>query len=154
MVFTCRSLARPFALAEVSHTSGRATVAKVLSGPATRLATLSASAMAIRLGTSSPTTMEKYETIRVMTMGARVAARESDIPRETIHAAKGSERFVAAKAEEAKPTSVMATWIAASAASGFSLMPAATAALRSPSSASWSSSTFFAVEIAISDIEK
>ena len=37
---------------------------------------------------------------------------------------------------------------------GSSIMSAAVAALASPSSASWSSSTFRAVESAISDIEK
>ena len=47
----------PLAEAEVSHTSGLAIFLKTTSEPATILATLSGLARAMRLGTSSPTTM-------------------------------------------------------------------------------------------------
>ena len=67
---------------------------------------------------------------------------------------KGSERLVAANAELANPTRVIATWIAAKKSPGFSMTSAAVAAAASPCSASCSRTTFFAVERAISDMEK
>ena len=148
------SFARPFALAPVSHTSGRATVANPPMGPATLFETFSASLMAMRLGTSSPTTMEKYETISVMSTVASAFAPPEDMPKPSSHPASGPERFVAANADEKNPTSVIATWIAARKPVGSSMTSAALAAFGSPSSASWSRRTFFAVESAISDIEK
>jgi hypothetical protein len=150
----CSRCARPFALALVSHTSGFATVANPWMGPATLLETFSASAIAIRLGTSSPTTMEKYETISVMSTVASASALPACMPKPTSHVASGPDRLVAANADEKNPTSVIATWIAARNPVGLSITFAALAARASPSSASWSSSTFFAVERAISDIEK
>ena len=140
--------------AEVSHTRGFTILEKPFRKPTTLLETPSASDIAMRLGTSSPTTMEKYETSRVMRTGASTAARSVPMPRPTIHAARGSDRLVAAKAELANPTSVMATWMAARKSPGSSIVRAAAAARASPSSASWSSTTFLAVDSAISDIEK
>ena len=152
--FTCSMRAMPLALAEVSQISGLTACEKPRRKPATRLETPSASAMAMRLGTSSPTTIEKYDTIRVMSTVARPFAMLTSMPKLESHRPSGSERLVAANADEKNPTSVMATWMAARNCVGSSIMSAAVAALASPSSASWSSSTFRAVESAISDIEK
>ena len=142
------------ALAEVSATSGRTKCAKALKGPATDFETFSASAIAMRLGTSSPTTMEKYETTRVMSTVAKPPANAGSAPKDASQAPSGADRLVAAKADEKNPTSVIATCMAARNPVGFSMTRAARAAALSPCSASWSSMTFFAVERAISDIEK
>ena len=53
------TLERPSADLEVSQTSGAATCMNARMGPATDLETRSASERAMRLGTSSPTTVEK-----------------------------------------------------------------------------------------------
>ena len=53
------TLERPSADLEVSQTSGAATRMNARMGPATDLETRSASERAMRLGTSSPTTVEK-----------------------------------------------------------------------------------------------
>ena len=148
--------ARPFAEAWVSHTSGRAIFWKTVSGCATRFAMPSASARAMRFGTSSPTTMERYDTISVMSTGASAgaAAVRGATPKLDSHWASGSERLVEATADEAKPTSVMATWMVARKLPESAASSAARAARRSPSSASWSSTARFAVVSAISDMEK
>ena len=105
------TLATRLALALVSHTSGEAILPKTTSGPDTILATFSVSAKAMRLGTSSPRTMLKYDTASVMRIGESTGATavSQPIPKELIHCAKGSDRFVEATADEKKPTSVMAT---------------------------------------------
>ena len=145
---------RPSALADVSQTRGRARAEKPLMGPATCLATRSASAMAMRLGTSSPTTMEKYETTSVMRTVAMPPATAASRPRDARTPPSGSDRLVAANAELKKPTNVMATWMAARKVVSFSMTETAWDALASPSSLSCSSMTRLAVERAISDIEK
>lgn len=71
--------------AEVSATSGRATFWNTIRGPATVLLTRSASANAMRFGTSSPTTMLRYDTMSVMEH--RVQAGRDD--REPTHAEAG-----------------------------------------------------------------
>ena len=92
--------------------------------------------------------------MRVMITVATLREMPLSIPRDSIQAPKGSERLVAAKAELKKPKSVMATCIAARKRAGCSTTSEAMAARTSPSSASWSRRTFFAVDSAISDIEK
>ena len=106
-----KSFDNPSAEADVSHTSGLAIVRNTISGPATRLATFSASAKAMRLGTNSPTTMLRYETRSVMRTGDKPGAinDSQSMPNPLSHWARGSERFVAAAADAKKPTSVMAT---------------------------------------------
>ena len=69
-----RSALMPFALACVSHTRGFASLRNVPMGPATALAMPSASERPMRLGTSSPITMERYDTISVMTIGEATGA--------------------------------------------------------------------------------
>jgi len=110
--------------------------------------------MAIRLGTSSPTTIEKYETISVMSTVARPWAKTASMPKPASQVPRGSESVVAANADEKNPTSVIATWMAARKSPGLSIILATTAAFLSPSSASCSKSTCRAVERAISDMEK
>ena len=61
-------------------TSGFAMVMNARTGPATAFATPSASASAMRLGTSSPMTMEKYETISVMSTVAAMPAMLAKMP--------------------------------------------------------------------------
>ncbi len=151
-----KSLAMPLAEAEVSHTSGLAIVEKTTRERETALEMRSGLAIAMRLGTSSPITMLKYETASVMRMGEMPGAMavSQPMPNDDIHWAKGSDRLVEATAEEKKPTSVMATWIVARNLLGSLARSAATCALRSPSSASLSSRGLRALTRAISDIEK
>ena len=146
------SLDSPLAADDVSHTSGATTFEKPLRKPATFLETPSASARAMRLGTNSPTTMEKNETMRVMMTVAMPSA--AGIPKPTSTFASGSERLVAANADEKKPTSVMATWIVARNEPESAARSAARRAALSPSSASCSSTERLAVVSAASDIEK
>ena len=103
--------ARPLAEADVKDTSGEAIFWNTRRGPATVLLTRSGSASAMRLGTSSPTTMLRYDTTSVMNTGAitGAAADSQSMPKPCIHFARGSDRLVAAAAEAKKPTSVMAT---------------------------------------------
>ena len=110
----------------------------------------------MRLGTSSPSTMLKYDTASVMRMGDRTgaAALSQPMPKDDIHWAKGSDRFVEATADEKKPTSVMATWMVARKLPESLERAAARAAALSPSSASWSSRGLLALTMAISDMEK
>ena len=91
----------PFADAEVNATKGEAIFWNTMSGPATILLTRSASASAMRFGTSSPTTMLRYDTMSVMTTGAKPGAITESHPmlKPDSHCASGSERFVAAAAE-------------------------------------------------------
>src|SRR5699024_10538200 len=88
----------PFAEAAVRATSGETILANTASGPATALLTPSASARAMRLGTSSPTPMLRYDTASVMSAGAsqEEMAESQPTPKPESHAASGSERFVAA----------------------------------------------------------
>ena len=51
--------------------------------------------------------------MRVIATTAMLPAMPAGIPRVVSHLASGSERLVAAKADDANPTSVMATWIVA-----------------------------------------
>ncbi len=142
--------------ADVNLTSGDAIFWNTIRGPATLLLTRSGSARAMRLGTSSPTTMLKYDTISVMSTGATTgaAAESQPMPKPCIHAASGFDRLVAAAAEAANPTSVMATWMVARNLPESCASPSARAARASPSSASFCSSTCLALTKAISDIEK
>ena len=146
----------PFADAEVNATKGEAIFWNTMSGPATILLTRSASASAMRFGTSSPTTMLRYDTMSVMTTGAKPGAITESHPmlKPDSHCASGSERFVAAAAEAKNPTSVMATWMVARNCPESAARPSARWALLSPSSASCCSSTWRAFTNAISDIEK
>ena len=92
----------------------------------------------------------------VMITGARAgaAAVSGRMPKPESHCASGSDRLVDATAEDAKPTRVMATWMVARKLPESDASSAARAALRSPSSASWSSTARLAVVSAISDMEK
>ena len=106
-----RMRARSSEQAPVSHTSGRAIFWNTESGPTTCLDTPSALARPIRLGTSSPITMDTKATATVMMTGARprAMAESGAMPKLMSHVASGSDRLVEATADEAKPTSVMAT---------------------------------------------
>ena len=110
----------------------------------------------MRLGTSSPTTMERYDTMSVMTMGdATGATAESGaMPNDSTHAVSGSESVLDETVAEKKPTSVMATWMVARKFVESFARSSASAARRSPSSASCSSVARFAVVSAISLMEK
>ncbi len=134
---------RPLAEAEVSATSGAATFWNTIRGPATVLLTRSASASAMRFGTSSPTTMLRYDTMSVMSTGAKPGAITESHPtsKPDSHCASGSDRFVAAAADAKKPTSVMATWMVARNCPESLARPSARWAFLSPSSASFCSST-------------
>ncbi|VWM13867.1 Uncharacterised protein [Collinsella intestinalis] len=78
----------------------------------------------------------------------------ASIPKLDSHCASGSDRLVEATAEDANPTSVIATWMVARKLPELAASSAARAARRSPSSASWSSTARLAVVRAISDMEK
>ena len=97
----------------MSHTSGDTTREKPRRNGETDLETSSAFASAMRLGTSSPTTIETYETITVMTVGASALQTPAGAPSEMSQAASGSDRVVEATMAEKNPTRVMATWMAA-----------------------------------------
>lgn len=101
-------------------------------------------------------TIETNDTMSVMSTGARprAIAESGAMPKPMSHAASGSERLVEATADDAKPTSVMATWMVARNASESLASSTALAARLSPSSASCSSTARLAVVSAISDIEK
>ena len=118
--------------------------------------TPSALARPMRLGTSSPITMDTKATATVMMTGARprAMAESGAMPKLMSHVASGSDSLVEATADEAKPTSVMATWMVASSWSESAASLIARSARLSPSSASCSSTARLAVVSAISDIEK
>ena len=78
----------------------------------------------------------------------------ASIPKLDSHCASGSDRLVAAKAEEAKPTSVMATWMVARNWPESEERSRAPLARLSPSSASGSSTALLALTTAISEAEK
>lgn len=86
--------------------------------------------------------------------GASVAAMPAGMPRLTNQEPSGSDRLVAAKAEEAKPTSVMATWMVARNWPESEERSRALLARLSPSSASGSSTALLALTTAISEAEK
>ena len=129
-----RSVARPSAQAPVAHTTGRAIFWKTESGPTTCLETFSALARPMRLGTSSPMTVEMKATASVMMTGARprATAESGAMPKLMSQPASGSERLVDATAEDAKPTRVMATWMVARNSSESLASLTARAARRSP----------------------
>ena len=106
----------------------------------------------MRLGTSSPITMERYETMSVMTIGEATGATavRGAIPNDSTHSESVLDETVAEK----KPTSVMATWMVAKKSVESVARSSARAARLSPSSASCSSVARLAVVSAISDIEK
>ena len=79
---------------------------------------------------------------------------DSGMPRLMNQLPSGSERLVLAKADEAKPTRVIATWMVARNCSEFEARSRALRALRSPSSASGSRTARLALTTASSDIEK
>ena len=85
---------------------------------------------------------------------AGASAVSGAMPKPASQRASGSDRLVEATAEEAKPTSVMATWMVAKKLPESEASCAAWAARRSPASASWSSTARLAVVRAISDMEK
>ena len=89
-----------------------------------------------------------------MRTGASGTATPSGMPRLMNQLPSGSERLVLAKAEDAKPTSVMATWMVARNCSELDPRSRAARALRSPSSASGSRTALLALTTASSDIEK
>ena len=99
----------PFAEAEFKITMGFASVIKKRMGPTTALETFSALARAICFGTNSPITVETYESISVMTTTAVGCEKSEGTPMLVSQLPRGVERLVAAKADDAKPTSVMAT---------------------------------------------
>ena len=155
-LFTLNRRESPFAEADVSATSGDAIFWNTPRGPATALLTRSASASAMRLGTSSPTTMLRYDTASVMRTGDRPGAMKAShpMPKLESHVAIGSDRFVAAAAEAKNPTRVMATWMVARSWPESLASSSARWARLSPSSASFCSSTCLTLTRAISDIEK
>ena len=84
----------------------------------------------------------------------RAKAESGAMPKLMSLVASGSDRLVEATADEAKPTSGMATWMVASSWSESAASLMARSARVAPSSASCSSTARFAVVSAISDIEK
>lgn len=128
--------AMPFADADVTQTSGLTSFENAVRNPATRFETPSASDMAILFGSSSPTTIEKYDRMSVIATGAMPEAAPCGMPTDMSASASGSDRLVAANAELAKPTSVIATCIAARNELGSSMSADALLARLSPSSAS------------------
>ena len=89
-----------------------------------------------------------------MRTGASTALAAEGQPTETSSELRGSDRLVAANAEDAKPTSVMATWMVARKSPESDARSRASLALRSPASASGSSAARLADTRAISDAEK
>ena len=75
-------------------------------------------------------------------------------PSEAIQPPKGPDRLVAANADAAKPTSVMATWMVARKSPESDARESACLARLSPSSASGSRMAFFAETTASSEAEK
>ena len=90
----------------------------------------------------------------VMTMGATAVQMPAGAPSEMSQSASGSESVVEATMAEKKPTSVMATWMAARNWPESPESSSATLARLSPSSASCSRTARFAATSADSDIEK
>ena len=108
----CSRRNTPFVDLESSQMTGRNTAATLVTAPTVKRATTSVFFMAMRLGTSSPSTRLKYErmivmstTMSVLSVGAGMAVK----PLSTVsQCTSGSEKLSAAKAEDRKPASVMA----------------------------------------------
>ena len=84
----------------------------------------------------------------------RATMLSGSMPKLHSQSASGSDRLVDATADDAKPTSVIATWMVARKLPESAASSLARLARRSPSSASWSSTARLAVVSAISDMEK
>ena len=123
-------------------------------GPTTALATASEFARPMLFGTSSPMTTEKKETISVIATTAKGSARSAWTPMLISQVPNGAERLVAANAEDAKPTRVIATWIVARKYPRSVAMSMTARALGSPSSTSASSAARRELTMAISAAEK
>ena len=108
----CSRRNTPFVDLESSQMTGRNTVATLVTAPTVKRATASVFFMAMRLGTSSPSTRLKYESTMVMSTTMIVLSVEVGMavkPLSTVsQCTSGSEKLSAAKAEDRKPASVMA----------------------------------------------
>ena len=95
-----------------SHTMGANSLEMTVMSPEMFSATFSDCFMAMRLGTSSPSTRLKYESTMVMSTTMIVLSVEVGMavkPLSTVsQCTSGSEKLSAAKAEDRKPASVMA----------------------------------------------
>ena len=136
-----------------NHTAGSVSTDRKCMGRATAMATRSDALRPIRLGNSSPTTMDRYVTMMTMTVCATTRAVAAESPAEASQAANSLDRAAPEKRPVRMPMRVMPIWTVDRKRSGSSDSFNAVAALRLPFFAAVESRDLRADIRATSDIE-